>query len=157
LFCHDRAVLVGWLVRRRLTATFADIGRRDVGRLLQGLAPDVHHRFAGEHALGGERHSRESVGRWFDRLFRLYPSLTFTLHRVLVSGWPWDLTATVEWTARAVPQQGPAYVNVGAHVIRIQRGRVTHIHAYEDSAAVLQALRVMAAAGIAEASAEPIT
>jgi ketosteroid isomerase-like protein len=116
----------------------------------------VHHRFAGHHALGGERRSRADVGAWFERLYRLYPELTFTVHRVLVSGWPWDVTATVEWSVVAVPLAGPAYTNVGAHVIRIQRGRVTHIHAYEDSAVVERALAVMVAAGVAEAGAEPI-
>lgn len=116
----------------------------------------MHHRFAGEHPLGGERHSRDGVELWFGRLFRLYPELTFTVHTVGASGWPWKLTVTVEWTARAVPAVGPAYDNHGAHVIEMKRGRVTHLHAYEDSEAVSRACKVMADAGVEEAAAPPI-
>lgn len=49
------------LVRRRVRGTFDSISRRDLEPVLAGLSPDVHHRFAGDHPLGGERHSREAV------------------------------------------------------------------------------------------------
>lgn len=145
-----------WLVKRRVEKVFRDIGRRDLSRVLPGLAPNVHHRFAGDHPLGGERHSREGVSRWFDRLFRLYPELTFTVQGVHAAGWPWRLTVTAEWTARAVPAAGEIYENRGAHVMRIERGRVTHLHAYEDSQAVAHSCATMTAAGIEEAAASPI-
>lgn len=144
------------LVRKRVVGVFDAIGRRELATVLGGLADDVHHRFAGDHALGGERHSREGVARWFERLFRLFPELTFEVHRVEVTGWPHDMWVVVEWTARVVPLAGEAYPNRGAHVLRLQRGRVTHLHAYEDSQAVARACRVMADAGVAEAAAPPI-
>ena len=150
-------MLLGILVRPLIVAVFAAIGRRDVDRMVGRLAPDVHHRFAGDHALGGERHDREAVRRWFERLFRLYPELTFRVGRVTASGWPWALRITVEWVAAVTPLHGEPYRNVGAHVIRLDRGRVSHLHAYEDSQAVDRALQAMAAAGIAEAAAAPIT
>ena len=83
-----------WLIKRRIETVFHDIGRRDLSRVLPGLATNVHHRFAGDHALGGERHSREGVSRWFERLFRLFPELTFSVHSVHAAGWPWRLTVT---------------------------------------------------------------
>lgn len=135
---------------------FDDIGERRLDAVLAGLAPDVHHRFAGEHALGGERYSRQGVAAWLERLFRLYPSLTFTVHEVTVGGPPWDLHIGVEWTACARPCVGATYDNHGAHLLRMQRGRVTHLHAYEDSQAVVTALQVMAAAGVEEAALPPI-
>lgn len=150
-------MLLGILVRPLIVAAFAAIGRRDLDRVVGRLAPDVHHRFAGDHALGGERHDREAVRRWFERLFRLYPELTFRVGRVTAGGWPWALRITVEWVADATPLHGEPYRNVGAHVIRFDRGRVGHLHAYEDSQVVGRALQTMAAAGIAEAAAPPIT
>lgn len=144
------------LIRSRIESIFRDISRREMSNVLAGLAPNVHHRFAGEDPLGGERHSRQGVELWFRRLFRLYPQLTFTVHTVQASGWPWNLTVTVEWTALAVPLAGPTYDNHGVHVIRVERGRVTHLHAYEDSQAVGRACTVMADAGIEEAAAPPI-
>ncbi len=63
----------------------------------------------------------------------------------------------VEWTAEVTPAVGPSYRNVGAHVLRIRRGKVSEFLAYEDSQAVADACAVMAEAGITEATAPPIT
>jgi ketosteroid isomerase-like protein len=143
-------------VERRMRNAFASIERRDVTTLLDGLAEDVHHRFAGDHPLGGERRTRAGVAAWFERLFRLYPELAFDVHRVAVVGPPWRMTVTVEWTARAVPASGDPYDNRGAHVLRVERGAVRHLHAYEDSQAVAKACARMFADGVAEAGAPPI-
>jgi ketosteroid isomerase-like protein len=149
--------MYGALVRRRIRRVFARLSMGDYEYALAGLHEDVHHRFAGDHPVGGERHDRGSVRLWFERLFRLFPELRFTVTDVAVSGWPWDLTVTVEWRADVTPASGPPYVNVGAHVLRIRRGRVACLHAYEDSQAVAEACARMAARGIAEAAAPPIT
>jgi len=145
------------VVRRRIERVFRDISERRLDHVLTGLAPDVHHRFAGAGPLGGERTSRAAVEQWFERLFRLYPVLTFDVHRVVVGGTPWRATVAVEWTARAVPVVGEPYLNRGCHVLRLEKGRVTHLHAYEDSLAVARACDVMAGAGVVEAAAAPIT
>jgi ketosteroid isomerase-like protein len=144
-----------FFVRRRVHGIFDALSRGDYGVALDGLADDVHHVFAGDHALGGERHSRAAVERWFERLFRLY-ELRFEVRRVLVSGPPWEFVVGVEWRADALPKAGEPYVNEGAHVIRIRRGRVVYLHAYEDSQKVAEACRRMADAGIEEAAAAPI-
>jgi ketosteroid isomerase-like protein len=51
----------------------------------------------------------------------------------------------VEWLGQATPNAGQPYVNEGAHIIRIRRGRVVYFHAYEDSQQVADACRRMAA------------
>jgi ketosteroid isomerase-like protein len=52
-------------------AIFDGLSRSDYTLAVGGLADDVHHVFAGDHALGGERHSKDAVRRWFERVFRL--------------------------------------------------------------------------------------
>lgn len=144
------------VIRRRIHGVFDALGRGEYAVALDGLAGDVHHVFAGDHALGGERHSREAVRRWFERLFRLY-DVRFDVRRVIVSGRPWDLLVSVEWLCHATPKAGEPYVNEGAHIIRLRRGQVVYLHAYEDSQKVARALQRMAHAGITEAAATPIT
>ena len=144
------------LAARRVRHVFDRLSAGDYETALAALAPDVHHRFAGKHPLGGERHDAEAVRRWFERLFRLFPELRFTVTRTAVSGWPWDLTVAVDWRADVVPALGPSYVNVGAHVLRVRRGRVACLHAYEDSQAVAAACAWMADGGIEEAAAPPV-
>jgi len=145
------------MAARRVRHVFARLSVGDYEPALAGLATDVHHRFAGDHALGGERHDAAAVRRWFERLFRLFPELRFQVTDVAVSGWPWDATVTVEWQAEVVPRLGPEYVNVGVHVLRVRRARVACLHAYEDSQAVAVACALMAAQGVGEAAAAPIT
>jgi ketosteroid isomerase-like protein len=144
------------LVRRRVHTIFDALGRRDYMVALDGMAANVHHVFAGDSALGGERHSRDAVQAWFERLFRLYDELRFDIHQVIVSGPPWNIVVGVEWLGHVRPKAGKPYLNEGFHVINIRRGRVAYFHAYEDSQKVADACREMADAGIDEARAAPI-
>ena len=143
------------LVRRRVRAIVDALSRGDYTVALGGLADDVHHGFAGDHALGGERHSRDAVQRWFERPFRLF-ELRFEIRRVSVSGPPWRMAVAVEWLADVRPKAGEPYINEGAHIIEIRRGKVVYFHAYEDSQKVAHACQRMADAGIEEAAAAPI-
>jgi ketosteroid isomerase-like protein len=144
------------LVRRRIVAVFDGLSRRDYEPALSGMADDVHHIFAGDSPLGGERHSRDAVRAWFERLFRLYDEVRFEVGRVFVSGPPWNITIGVEWLGHARPNAGEPYENEGFHLINIRRGKVAYFHAYEDSQKVADACRQMAEAGILEAAAAPI-
>ena len=63
--------------------------------MLKDCVPDVHHRFYGSHALSGERHDREAVRRWFERLGRLAPGLTLTVDDVWVKGLLHDTTIII--------------------------------------------------------------
>jgi ketosteroid isomerase-like protein len=144
------------LVKRHLRKQFARLSTGDYESVLRGVDDSVHHRFAGQHPLGGERHTKQALRLWFQRLFRLYTSLVFEVHRITLTGWPWDLRAAAEWSATVTPARGDSYLNRGVHIIRIRRGRVTELHAYEDSQAVAQACRAMADLGVTEGEASPI-
>lgn len=100
---HYVSAVVHAIVPRRVRGIFDALSRGDYSLALDGLADDVHHVFAGDHPLGGERHSRDAVRRWFERLFRLY-DLRFDVQRVLVDGPPWDLLVGIEWIAHATPR-----------------------------------------------------
>lgn len=144
------------LVRRRVVSNFQSLSAGDYGTVVAQMADDVHHIFAGDHPLGGQRHSRDAFERWFERLYLLFPQLRFEVARVVSSGPLWDIWVAVEWVGHVTPAAGDPYVNEGTHVIRIRRGRVAYVHAYEDSQKVAAACRAMAEAGIEEAAAAPI-
>jgi ketosteroid isomerase-like protein len=152
----DPVIGAGWIARRRAEAVFAALGRGDWDRVLADLADPVHHVFPGDHPLGGVRHSRAAVGRWFERLARLFPGHEFEVEEVLSKGPPWDLWIVVRWTALLTPAAGPSYENRGTHWIRVRWSRVTHFHAHLDTQRIAEACALMAEAGIEEAAAEPI-
>jgi ketosteroid isomerase-like protein len=144
-----------WAVSRRVRGVFAALNEGDFTPALKSVADDVHHVFAGDHPLAGERHSADALKRWFERLFRLF-SLDFEIKQVAVSGWPWRTTVVVEWVAHVTPVTGPRYDNHGAHLIGIRWGRIVYIHAYEDSQAVAAAFEQLRQAGVEEAEAAPV-
>jgi ketosteroid isomerase-like protein len=141
----------------RIRSVFEGLTRGDFDAALADVADDVHHVFPGENAVGGERHSVDAMRRWFERLHALFPELEFEVERVSVRGWPWDMWVSVKWRDRGRAADGVAYENEGAHWIRIRRGKAVRIQAYLDTERVSEHCRRMAAAGIAEASAPPIT
>lgn len=144
------------IVRRRIAAVFESLSRGDWDSVVEGLAQDVHHIFPGDHPLGGERRTRAAVLLWFERLGHLYPGHDFEVHRIISSGWPWDMRIAVQWAAHLRPRIGEPYANEGAHWIRVRWGRVTYFHAYLDTQLIADACHRMAEAGVEEAAAPPI-
>ena len=61
----------------------------------------------------------------------------------------------VEWRDFATLADGTPYVNDGAHAIQIRWGKVV-LHAYLDTQIIVDAMRAMVAAGVAEAAAPKI-
>lgn len=144
------------VVRRKGRAVFAALSRGEWRQMTGEMADDIHHVFAGDNALGGERHSREAFERWFERLYRLIPEIEFEVREIAVRGWPWDTAMAIEWTDRGRGADGTTYENEGSHWIRLRWGKVVEVHAYLDTERVTRLLDAMAAAGIEEAAAAPI-
>lgn len=145
------------IVKRKVRASFEKhLAAGDYEAVLKDFAPDVRYTFAGDNALGGTRHSRDGVRRWFQRLFVVFPKLRFEIGSLLVKGWPWNTTIVLEWTDRAEPSGGSAYVNEGVHVMRMRWGRVIAIHAYLDTEKMSRTCARLAEHGLAEAGAEQI-
>lgn len=144
------------IVRRKTRDVFDKLSRGEWRETLGDIHPDVHHVFPGDNAVGGERHSRAAMERWFERVFRLFPTLQFDVKQVNVRGWPWDTRVSVEWADHTTPAEGEPYVNEGAHWIRMRWGKAVYIHAYLDTEKVTDACESLAAAGIDEARAAPI-
>ena len=144
------------IVKRIAKKNFERVNQRDFKALLNDCVPHVHHRFGGTHALGGERHDREALGRWLDRLARLATNLHLTVDDVWVKGLPNNTTIIVRWTATDDLPDGSAYHNHGVHIIKMRWGKITAIDANEDSQAVAESLKMRSAYGSEEASAAPI-
>jgi ketosteroid isomerase-like protein len=143
-------------VAHRVRVTWSHLAGRDYRYVLEQFAPTFAHSFAGNHALGGERHRRETQRAWFERLFHLFPDAEFTLDDVLVRGWPWRTRAVALLRVRASIADQP-YENEFAQTLDLRWGRITRIHNLEDTQKLVAALGQLAASGIDEARASPIT
>jgi ketosteroid isomerase-like protein len=145
-----------WIVEKIALRNFERVNDHDYEAVLKACAPDIHHRFGGHHALGGERHDREVLSRWFARLGRLAPTLRLHVRDVWVKGWPHDTTVIIRWDATQTLPDGSPYENHGVHVIQMRWGKIVDIDANEDSQIVAEGLEVFAAHGVEEAAAGPL-
>lgn len=144
------------MVKRIARKNFLRVNNKDFNGLLGDCAPDIRHRFGGNHALGGMRHDKEALARWFARLGRLGRHLTLTVEDMWVKGLPNDTTIIIRWSATDELPDGAPYRNRGVHIVRMRWGKVVDIDAHEDSQAVADNLARQAALGVAEAAADPI-
>jgi ketosteroid isomerase-like protein len=143
------------VVRRKVVRAFEGLSAHDPGPALALMADDVRYTFEGEHALGGTRVSRDGVGTWFARLFRLLPG-QFVLREIDVEGWPWATRVVTCFEHYVEPPDGPPYWGAGVQLVRLRWGKATRIRTYVDTARLQQTLLAQAAQGVAEAVAAPI-
>ena len=144
------------ITRRIARNAFQDLSGRNAEPLLDRCAPDMTHTFAGAHALGGTRTSRQAFRAWLDRLYRLFPELQFHIRDILVAGPPWNTRLAIAWRDQGVAADGVDYENEGIHRLRLEWGHLVELHAKLDTQHLARTLDRMAAAGIDEASADPI-
>ncbi len=145
------------MVRRHARRIFERLTAGDWQPILDGLAPNVHHVYAGQNAVGGTRTSRDDVRRWFERVYRLFPSFHEEVREILVRGWPWDTVAAVQWVVTTHSSVLDETLEIhGVHVVRLRWGKVTELRAYPDTEKFSEYLARLAAAGVDEAAAPPI-
>lgn len=143
------------IVRRQVAVIWRALNRGDYRPMLDGLARDFTYTFAGDHALGGTRTSRAAMEAWWQRVFRLFPDIRWTLTDVAVSGWPNDTTVLLRLDSRETAAGTPMRNEVWQRV-RLRWGRITEVRTLLDLQQLDEALGLLAAAGVAEAEAEPI-
>jgi ketosteroid isomerase-like protein len=149
-------MLYSLIVKNRIQQAFDHVNNHQWDALGISIAPEVQHRFLGTHAIGGVRHDKETLKRWFERLWRVLPNLHLTINNIWVKGWPWHTTVVVQWDGAATLLNGDAYSQHAVHLITLRWGKIAGIDVFEDSQAVAHALDTQAEAGLKEAVAEQI-
>lgn len=144
------------IVAARIRSAWRHLEARDASVVLDQFADDFSYRFVGDHALSGTRRTRPAMEAWFARLFRLLPDAHFHVEDVLVRGWPWATRAVALVTVDAPMGEG-RYHNEVAQTVDLRWGRITQVRTLEDTQKLSAALAALAARGVAEAAAAPIT
>lgn len=144
------------VVRSKLRRAFRDINMGAYERIVPQFATTHRHAMYGRHALAGERRTLRSTALWYERLKRLLPDLRFDVHRIAVTGWPWDTTATVDWTDHFTLPDGSHGSNQGVHVFGLRWGKVHSLAIHCDTSKLQGYCDHMARLGVKEALADPI-
>lgn len=144
------------MVKRLIRKNYGDISRADFEPVLKQFAPDIRFTFVGHHAIAADVHSRDRVREWFHRLHRIFPGLHVEPRRIIVTGFPWNTVATVQFTVQATLPGGVSYHNQGVQILRIVRGQVVEDYLLEDTQLLAETLRSLAEQGVNEANAAPL-
>jgi ketosteroid isomerase-like protein len=145
------------IVAGNVRSAWKHINARDIKYVLQQFASKFRYEFFGNHALSGIRHRQDSMQKFFERIFVVFPDSQFEILNVLVQGPPWNTTVVAHVRVRATLENAQLYENQIFQRIRIQWGRIVEILTLEDTQKLVQALQVQLEAGILEAGAAPIT
>jgi ketosteroid isomerase-like protein len=145
-YIKTEKIMYHYIVKKLVKKSFGLVNERRFTELVKGMALNVRHSFAGDHALGGVRNDQAAVKVWMERLGRVMPNLQIKINRINLKGWPNNTLAIVR-TATATLENGDSYLNKGVHFITLKWGKVTELDVYEDSLVVYNGLQKQYASG----------
>lgn len=150
------------IVKWRIRALFREANRGNWQAIVDTLAPEFVYRFVGDTPLGGTRTTKASMQAWFERIYKLVPDAQLHPEMIVVEGAPWNTRVMTyvkfRGTLPAVSGlPGAAYENEVMQLMRLRWGRIASVITLEDTQRFVAILPRLAAAGIADATAAPIT
>jgi ketosteroid isomerase-like protein len=134
--------VIAWITGKMVRRTFAAWSAGDWRAPVRMFSRNAVFVFSGhDHELAGERRGHEAIEAWFRRATELV-AFDFTVHDVVVSGWPWNMRIAVRFTNHAtIRADGTRFVNPGMQYARLRWGRVVEDRIYDDTAVVGDAVR----------------
>lgn len=150
------------IVRWRVRALFAEANKGNWQAIIDSFSKKFVYRFVGDTPLGGTRTTRHAMQAWFQRIYRLVPDAQLYPEVIVVEGTPWNtrvmtyvkFKGTLPSLAGA---PGAPYENEVMQLMRLRWGRICSVLTLEDTQRFVAVLPALAAAGIADATAAPIT
>ena len=122
------------------SAVFRFLLRRAAGRLMAGdvdaflrfYANDAELSFPGGSSWGRVYRGKAEIRGFLERFLRV--GISGEVHEILVTGPPWDTTACVRFTDRALGSDGaPVYENRAMILLRSRWGKVVSEEIFEDT------------------------
>jgi ketosteroid isomerase-like protein len=150
------------IVRWRVRSLFAEANRGNWQAIIDTLSPKFVYRFVGDTPLGGTRTTKPAMQAWFQRIYRLFPDAQLHPQTIVVEGLPRNTRVMTYVKFRGImPPIGNApgapYENEVMQLMQLKWGRITSVLTIEDTQRFVDILPALAAAGIADATAAPIT
>ena len=144
------------IIRSKVRDVFNQLNKGKYDLVFASLAPNFEHWFIGDHALSGLRTSLPITRQWYERLFRIFPNIHFDLKAVVVQGWPWDTTVTIEWDDSYILLNGERRWNCGVHIVHFKWAKADSIHIYCDTELLLKNMAIQGQAGVKDVSLPPL-
>jgi ketosteroid isomerase-like protein len=150
------------IVKWRVRSLFNEANRGNWQAIVDSLSPRFVYRFVGDTPLGGTRTTKASMQAWFQRIYKLVPDAQLHPEMIVVEGAPWNtrVMTYVKFRGTLPPISGlpgDVYENEVMQLMHLRWGRIASVITLEDTLRFAAILPRLAAAGITEATATPIT
>ncbi len=133
-------------VRRQLLKGMGRLNSGQYRAMLQEFPAQFSLYFPGVSESKGPVYNLAETLALYERIFQIFPDLTFEVEDILVRGWPSFTRVAVKWRCRATAKDGQAYRNRGVHIFHIRWGKVTHLEIYCDTQSIAQVKHKLTAA-----------
>ena len=77
--------------------------------------------------------SPEGTQKAMGDLYTYFPGIQFTIHQVIVQGWPWNTLVATRLSIAAPRSDGGAYRNEAMQFLRLRWGKVVEDRLHEDT------------------------
>ncbi len=126
--------MVGALVaKRKVRAAFSSFNERDIPTFLASWDENATFIYPGDVSVSGTVTGRPAIEAWFTHLMDAGPFVHFTLKSISVEN-VFDVVGTnvtcAEWENAVTNREGTKMLVRGVSVIRIKRGKITHVRDY---------------------------
>jgi ketosteroid isomerase-like protein len=145
-------MLYSWLVAKKTRGMFEQLNAADAGPFIAAVRDDVVFTYPGKHALAGTMQGKAALDEWFQRFFRFFPGIEWTIKDIVVEGAPWRTTVvSAEWAVHCVLENGHVFENEGLHMIELKGAKASAVRVYLDTQRSAAALQSLADSGVSEA------
>jgi ketosteroid isomerase-like protein len=146
------------IVKQQVRSMYTALNGGNYHPLLNSFDREFAYTFVGdEHPLAGTRRSREAMREQFERILRLFPGIQFGVRDVIVNGGPWNTRIGISIGVSAGLQDGSPYENDIVQLLHMRWGRVDRVRTVIDTGRLMDAFGRLDAAGVAEATAVPVS
>jgi hypothetical protein len=128
-----RLAMYHWIVDASCARSSPAWARAISGRCWTAWRRASSYRFEGDSPIGGVRDNRGSMQLWWERMYRLFPGLSFVVQDVVVRGGPWHTRIFTQLEFVKPLPDGTRYRNVVMQRMVMRWGRITEIHTLEDT------------------------
>lgn len=137
------------MVARKVRRAWAALDAGDYEVVLGDFARRFRYEnIAADHELGGTFTTREELAAHFELLKQAFRNLRFTVHDVLVAGWPGATSVVVRASITGELPDGTPYENEIVQRMTLRWGKAVEVRALIDNVRARAAIDILAAAGV---------
>jgi ketosteroid isomerase-like protein len=122
-----------FIAKRKVRAAFSSFNDRDIPTFLESWDENATFVYPGDLSVSGSAKGRSAIEAWFTYLIDVGPSVHFTLKSIAVEN-VFDVLGSnvlcAEWENAVTNREGKKMVIHGVSVIRLRRGKITHVRDY---------------------------